>query len=295
MSVPRQAACLLLTLIGAFAPHEGHSRDRSILWTVEGAHNTVYLLGSIHVLRPGEGGLSRAAEAAYEDAEQLVMEIDMDDAAASDPSALLQAMQRTALLPGGQTLREVLGSDYRAIGERALRSGIDLALFDRYAPWLVAVTLLQAELARRGFSPELGIEQALATRAGDDGKPIAGLETAEQQFEVLGNLPLAEQKRFLMMTLEESDQIDAQLGELLQAWREGDADTLARVLSAEFEEFPELYRPLTEDRNRAWVERLVDLLDDRDDYLVVVGALHLVGRHSVVELLEQRGYEVVQQ
>ena len=65
-------------------------------------------------------------------------------------------------------------------------------------------------------------------------------------------------------------------------------------LSEEFAAFPELYRPLTEDRNRAWVVQLVDLLDDRDDYLVVVGALHLVGRNSVVDLLRQRGYSVTQ-
>ena len=294
MNIVRMAGLLLASLLGTLAAQPGQARDRSILWAVEGRHNTVYLLGSIHVLRPGDGGLPGAAETAYDDAEQLVMEIDMDGEGA-DPAALVQAMQRTALLPDGVGLREVLGDDYASIGERAQQSGIDLALLDRFAPWFVAVTLLQAELARRGFTPELGIEQALAKRADDDGKPILGLETAEEQFGVMGSLPLEQQKRFLLMTLEESGQIDAQLDELLAAWRHGDADALARVLSAEFEEFPELYRPLTEDRNRAWLGPLVDLLDDRDDYLVVVGALHLVGRNSVVELLEQRGYEVVQQ
>ena len=294
MNTVRMAGLLLASLLGTLAAQPGQARDRSILWAVEGRHNTVYLLGSIHVLRPGDGGLPGAAETAYDDAEQLVMEIDMDGEGA-DPAALVQAMQRTALLPDGVGLREVLGDDYASIGERAQQSGIDLALLDRFAPWFVAVTLLQAELARRGFTPELGIEQALAKRADDDGKPILGLETAEEQFGVMGSLPLEQQKRFLLMTLEESGQIDAQLDELLAAWRHGDADALARVLSAEFEEFPELYRPLTEDRNRAWLGPLVDLLDDRDDYLVVVGALHLVGRNSVVELLEQRGYEVVQQ
>lgn len=295
MKIALHATCLLLALLAALAPQAGTARDRSILWTVKGTHNTVYLLGSIHVLRPGDGGLPPAAEAAYADAEQLVMEIDLDDPASADPAALLQAMQRTALLPEGTSLREVLGSDYAAIAGRARQAGLDLAVFDRFAPWLVAVTLMQVELARRGFSPEHGIEYSLASRAGEDGKAIAGLETAEQQFAAMGGLSLAQQKRFLMMTLEESGQIDSQLDELLGAWRRGDAAALARVLSAEFEAFPELYRPLTEDRNRAWLGRLVDLLDDRDDYLVVVGALHLVGRHSVVDLLEQRGYEVVQQ
>lgn len=295
MKVARHAPCLLAAVLAALAPHAGAARDRSILWTVKGTHNTVYLLGSIHVLRPGDGGLPAAAEAAYADAEQLVMEIDMDDPASADPVELLGAMERTALLPQGTSLRDVLGDDYASVEGRARQAGVDLAVLDRFAPWLVAVTLMQVELARRGFAPELGIEHSLANRAGEDGKAIAGLETAEQQFAAMGGLPLGQQKRFLMMTLEESAQIDAQLDELLGAWRRGDAEALARLLSAEFEEFPELYRPLTVDRNRAWLDRIEGLLDDRDDYLVVVGALHLVGRHSVVDLLGQRGYEVVQQ
>lgn len=295
MKVARHAPCLLAAVLAALAPHAGTARDRSILWTVKGTHNTVYLLGSIHVLRPGDGGLPAAAEAAYADAEQLVMEIDMDDPASADPVELLGAMERTALLPQGTSLRDVLGDDYASVEGRARQAGVDLAVLDRFAPWLVAVTLMQVELARRGFAPELGIEHSLANRAGEDGKAIAGLETAEQQFAAMGGLPLGQQKRFLLMTLEESAQIDAQLDELLGAWRRGDAEALARLLSAEFEEFPELYRPLTVDRNRAWLDRIEGLLDDRDDYLVVVGALHLVGRHSVVDLLGQRGYEVVQQ
>ena len=285
--------CAAASLLGFAVPAD--ARDRHTLWTVEGEHNTVYLLGSIHVLRAGDEGLPAAAEDAYDDAEQLVMEIDLDDVAAGDPAALLGAMQRMALLPEGDSLREVLGADFDAINERARGAGLDLALLDRFAPWFVAVTLLQLELAKRGFSPELGVEQMLATRAVADGKPIQGLETAEQQFAVLAGLPMPMQKRFLVMTLEDAAGLDAEIDELMQAWREGDSDALARLLSEEFDEFPELYKPLTEDRNRAWLGQLVELLDDRDDYLVVVGALHLVGRNSVVDLLRQRGYEVTQQ
>jgi len=268
--------------------------ERSILWSVRGETNTVYLLGSIHVLRPTDLGLTGAAKAAYDDAEQLVMEIDLDDPEVAGAAAIALQMQRAAQLPAGESLRRVLGDDYGWIAERAAGAGLELAPFDGYAPWFVATLLLQLELAKRGFVPELGIESQLAERAVTDGKPIAGLETPAEQFEVLAGLPLPEQKRFLLMTLEESSQADAQLEQLLAAWRNGDTDTLAALLSAEFEDFPELYRPLTETRNRAWVGHLEDLLDDRDDYLVVVGALHLVGRNSVVELLRQRGHTVTQ-
>ena len=270
------------------------ARDQHVLWTVEGQHNTVYLLGSIHVLRASDGGLPPVADAAYADAEQLVMEIDMDDAAA-EPLSLLGSMQRAATLPAGTTLRGVLGADYAHVQAQALDAGLDLAPFDGYAPWFIAITLMTLELAKRGFDPALGIEHTLAGRASSDHKPISGLETAEQQFAVLSSLPLPEQKRFLLMSLEEAGHIDEELDSMLSAWRTGDTEKLATLLSSEFDKFPELYKPLTEDRNRAWMGKLVDLLDDDDDYLVVVGALHLVGRNSVVDLLRQRGYEVRQQ
>ena len=279
----------------AWLPAASEARDRHVLWTVQGQHNTVYLLGSIHVLRAEDGGLPKVAQDAYVDAERLVMEIDMDDATSSDPMAMAATAQRLALLPAGQSLRSVLGSDYAAVQLHAQEAGLDLALLDRFEPWYVATALLQMELAKRGFSSEQGVEETLAKRAMADRKPIAGLETAEQQLGILAGLPMAEQKRFLLMTIDEMDDFDAEFDEVLRAWKSGDTAKLASLLGDEFARFPELYRPLTEDRNRAWVGEIANLLDDPDDYLVVVGALHLVGRNSVVDLLQKRGYTVTQQ
>jgi uncharacterized protein len=282
-----------LLLAALAVPATGLADGRHVLWAVDGKHNTVYLLGSLHVLRPNDGPLPAAADEAYSDAEQLVMEIDMDEALA-DPAGLVQAMQAEAMLPEGQSLKALLGEDYTRVAERARSAGFDLELLDQFAPWFVAVTLMQLELENRGFSAELGVEQTLTRRAVADHKPISGLETAAQQFATFGDLSLEQQKRMLLMTLDETAQLDAEIDKLLAAWREGDIESLASTLSAEYERFPELYGPLTENRNRAWLTRLVDLLDDDDDYLVVVGALHLVGRNSVIDLLERRGYEVVQ-
>ena len=290
----RGLTALLVAAAIAATPAASAAAERSVVWSVRGEHNTVYLFGSIHVLRPGDVGLPRAAETAYDDAEQLVMEIDMDDPAVADPLALASQMQRYAQLPAGQSLESALGADYPAVATHLREAGLDPALLDGFAPWFVGMMVLQLEIARRGFDPAHGIEQQVTDRAMADRKPIRGLETPADQFAVLGGLSLPEQKRFLLMTLEETEQTDARLDQLLNAWRSGDTATLAQVLSEEFEEFPELYRPLTEERNRAWVEQLAGLLDDRDDYLVVVGALHLVGRNSVVDLLRQRGYRVTQ-
>ena len=265
-----------------------------MLWTVQGRQNTVYLLGSVHVLRPGDAALPRAALDAYADAEQLVMEIDLDDATVGDPLAMAQQMQRPPhCRPGSRCHRCSAATTPRSSG----------------APARQGSTSRCSTASSRGSWPRCccssSWRSAASTRhsasssSSPDARPPTasrslGLETPAQQFAVLSGLSLADQKRFLLMTLDESAQADAELEQLLAAWRKGDTSALAALLSDEFERFPQLYRPLTEDRNRAWVGQLDGLLDDRDDYLVVVGALHLVGRDSVVDLLRQRGYTVTQ-
>lgn len=297
MTAPARArlAAMLVAIAATLLSADASARGPGVLWTVEGRHNTVYLLGSIHLLRDSDGALPPDAEDAYADAERIVMEIDLDDPSVADPATLLDEMQRSALLPEGETLRSVLGPDYGEIERQVRQSGLELAALDRFAPWFVATMLMQIELAERGFRPELGIEQRIAEQAERDHKPIEGLETPAEQFAVLGGLPMAEQKRFLQMTLEESSNLDEELDKVLTAWRAGDTTALARLLTEAYDDFPELYGPLTEDRNRAWVKRLEPLLEDRDDYLIVVGTLHLVGRGSVVDLLRRRGHTVTLQ
>jgi uncharacterized protein YbaP (TraB family) len=277
-------------LAGAACPVQ--ARDRALLWTLEGKHNTIYLLGSIHVLRPEDGGLTPAAESAYRDAERLLMEIDLDAPGLGDAASLIQAMQTAALLPAGQTLRGVLGADYEDMAADARRHGVDLAPFERFAPWFVATLLIQQSLLELGFDPGLGIEQQLASRAIEDDKSIDGLETPAEQFAIFARLTPAQQRVFLRDTLDELEDSAEDADELLGAWRRGDEAELARLLAEAQAQSPELYGPLTVDRNRAWVEDLEALLGDRDDYLVVVGALHLVGPQSVVDLLRARGHTV---
>jgi uncharacterized protein YbaP (TraB family) len=59
-------------------------------------------------------------------------------------------------------------------------------------------------------------------------------------------------------------------------------------------EYPQLYRHINVERNDAWVPKLEQRLRDpgKDDTLVVVGALHLLGSDGVVEKLRAKGYRV---
>jgi uncharacterized protein len=278
------SACLLVGQTAA-------ATERHSLWSLQGRSNTVYLLGSVHFLSPKEA-LPVVMEDAYQDAESLIMEIDMDDL---DPLAMRDATVELGLLPADQTLEREVGPEaYAQVAARAHELGVDPVLLNRCRPWLAGMTLMQRYLISLGLDPTAGVETRLTSRAQRDGKSIEGFETLREQLGMLAGLPAAQQREFLLYSVEDTDRAAREIETMLVAWRKGDGEALAELLAEGFEEYPDLYRPLTTDRNRRWITRIEDLLDDRDDYLIVVGTLHLVGRDSVIDLLEMKGHRVTQ-
>ena len=96
----------------------------------------------------------------------------------------------------------------------------------------------------------------------------------------------------LEQTLAELDEAETALSQMVAAWRNGELEDLSAELLDDFDEFPGLYDTLVTKRNNAWVPALERMLADGRRHLVVVGALHLVGNDSVIELLDERGHEV---
>lgn len=283
------AALALLLPIWAVADGGHHT-----LWAVHGRHNTVYLLGSVHVLKPEDSALPAEAEAAYQHAQTLVLEVAVDQAFA--PDALRAAMLAQGTLPAGRTLRGELGDAlYARLGERSRSFGLDAAWLDRLRPWLPALLLQQAELAHAGYAAEAGVDLQIARQAQADRKAVIGLETLDEQFGLFAQLTDAQQREFLARTLAELDDLDTQAGDIVAAWRAGDTRGLEAALHKSRAESPELFRVLTTDRNRRWLPQILGLLEHDEDCLVIVGALHLVGREGLVALLEQRGFHPVQQ
>lgn len=279
-------AISLLSSVASAAESQRHS-----LWSLKGKTNTVYLLGSVHFLNASEK-LPTVLEDAYRDAEVLLMEIDMDDL---DPAETQRVTLELGMQPAGQSLQQQLGAPtYAKLETRAREVGIDPALLNRFRPWFAGMTLMQLQLMKMGLQPDSGVEQRFTTRATADKKPIHGLETLREQLNMLAGLPEKQQREFLLYSIEDADRMEEEIDDLLSAWRRGDTKALSQLLAEGFDRYPDLYRPLTTDRNRRWLSQVEDLLDDRDDYLVVVGTLHLVGKDSLIELLQGKGHKVVQ-
>ncbi|MGI9248098.1 MAG: TraB/GumN family protein [Woeseiaceae bacterium] len=281
---------LLLVFSGiAWADTEAHPVT---LWRAQGLSNSVYLLGSIHLLRPEDHPLPSVIDTAYDDAEVLVMELDMDDL---DAAATQRLFNQNGVLRDGTTLRDLMGKDlYEQAARLAESNDIPIDMLAASEPWLAAITVEMMALYRIGFNPALGVEMQMTSRAIADGKPIDGLEDIEEQLAFLDGLSLEAQRNMLIQTLKDSANMNESIDEMIHAWRYGDIDFLESEMLDSLAQHEELSDALITNRNRRWVSQIDELLDDPDDYLIIVGALHLVGDEGVPNLLAKKGVKILQ-
>lgn len=278
---------LLLGLFGCLT-----AQAEAPVWAIRGAHNTVYLAGSVHLLRAKDAALPAAFERAYADADALVMEIDLDDL---NPLEAQSWMLEHGMFSDDTTLSKLLGKKrYERVEQAGGRLGMPAEALQMFEPWLVAMTLAQLQYMKLGFDPEQGVEKQLERKAQADHKEITGLETLQEQLGLLAGMSNEDQTRFLDLTLEEMQEMEGETDSLLGAWRTGNAQKLASMLGEEYRVAPALYRMLVADRNKRWMPQIEKLLKDNKDYLVVVGALHLVGSGGLLELTQARGYQARQ-
>src|ERR1700722_3380282 len=262
------------------------------LWELHGKHNTVYLLGSIHVLRPNDYPLAPVVLDAYTHAGSLLMEVNLDEINSEQVQAEMLA---SAILSDGKTLPDVLGKQrYERAAALAHEIGVELSKFDQFAPWFAAEAISELQLTQLGFQPENGVEMYFMDRAHSDGKSVDGLETVHDQISVFQNMSLDAQAEYLLSSLEQAHDLPKEVDSMVRAWQRGDTRWFESELQSDLGHDPDLYQSVLLARNRKWVPKIEALLNSDKNYLVIVGTGHLAGRGSVVDLLKKDGIVATQ-
>mgnify|MGYP006178008045 FL=1 len=256
--------------------------------TAPDAPGTVHLLGSIHLGRDDLLPLPETVEATFRRADVVVFELDLGKVFSTT-----FATMRRGFFWDGTTLEKALTPEtWKLLQEHAEETGMSLGLYSRAKPWLVAMLVSVGELQQEGYTATGGIDQHLYERAKTAGKEIRALETADQQLAIFDGFSLEEQDLYLRSTLEDSGEMEEQVDGLTDAWKRGDEAAIDAFVNSTGEEVPPLLERLLYRRNRAWVGQIRAMLREDRRFLVVVGAGHLVGEESVVELLRGQGFEV---
>lgn len=268
-----------------------------LLWKVSDGDNALYLLGSFHLLKPGDYPLSKDVDVALADAESLLFELSPEEMASP---ALATTMMQAGLRMDGTTLDAQIGPGLAAkldawSAAQPPGTPIDAEVLQRFEPWFAGLTVSLLQMTSMGLDPELGLDRHFMALAAAAGKPVGGLETGAQQVALFDGMDTAEQVQLLADALEDASSGTDQLERLHADWRAGRADALWTGLVADMRrEYPLLYRRINVERNQAWLPKLAARLEapGAGDTLVVVGALHLLGEDGVVQGLRERGYTV---
>lgn len=256
------------------------------LWVIRDADSTIYLFGTVHVLRPTTAWGTARVDAAFDSADEIYLEISNPD----DQAALIPIIQQHGLDPANPLSSRLTAEEFAKFDEAAKTIGASGAQLDAFRPWLAALQLSLAPLTKAGYDPQSGVESILLARAKAAGKPVKGFETLDQQIRILADLPEDVQLGFLRSTLEDYDQAATMLDGMVTSWSTADVAGLERVMVDEMQtETPQVYEALLVRRNQDWANQIQTLLAGSGTVFIAVGAAHLAGDDSVQEILEDRG------
>lgn len=286
---------LFVFLIPALAGAQGNLQQPSALhclWKAQGASNVVYLLGSIHLLKPTDYPLPAAVDSAFTNSQIAVFETDIDKL--EDPAEQALVVSKITL-PEGQTLQQNLSPKvYASLSKHVTDLGMPMGALEQFRPAAAIITLEMMELSTLGADPDYGVDKHFFKLARDGGKKIIPLETADFQVSLLTGFSKAEEDLMVEKSLDEIDGEKKMYNEMVVAWKTGDSASLEKMLNQLRTEAPSIFKKLVSDRTASWIPEFEKLLHGSQNAIVIVGAGHLVGPDGAIELLRKKGVKVTQ-
>ncbi|MEO9600768.1 TraB/GumN family protein [Parasphingorhabdus sp.] len=257
------------------------------LWVIKDEDTTIYLFGTIHILKPGMSWFDEAVKDSFYASDELVIEM-----VKPDPSVMAKLVGELAIDKTGISLRDKLSAEDRTDFEAAMtRLSVPVAAFDPLDPWFASVSLSLIPLMRNGYDADQGVEDELLSHAKARAIKVSGLETPEQQLGFFDNLAEDVQIRFLNFTVDTIDDVTTGMEQMVAEWANANVDALGELMNAGLED-KIIYDTLLVNRNITWAKWVEQRMEQPGTVFLAVGAGHLAGESSLQALLAQKGVAV---
>jgi uncharacterized protein YbaP (TraB family) len=278
-----RSIAVVLGLVALSAP----STAAPAIWKVSDADSAIWLFGSVHMLKAETEWRTPLLNKLISKADRIYFEADISAAAQAE---ILPYSIEVGFNKNGELLSDQIGS---ALTERVRKAAaeydIPMPSLLIMKPWLAATTLSSGPLLQSGFEAAYGVEMILAEELPVDRK--AFLETGVEQLGFLSGGTMDEQITMLEGTLDTLSSARTDIETMVEAWLNGDPETLGHVFDQQMTGFEEaMVERIIDTRNQNWADQIEQMLAADEAILLVVGAAHLAGDASVVEILEREGY-----
>ncbi|MDR2553609.1 MAG: TraB/GumN family protein [Treponema sp.] len=263
---------------------------QSPVWELSRDGKTLYLGGSVHVLREEDFPLPAEFSEALEAAEMLVLEADIEQI--TNP-ALVQVMTSRMFLRG-TTLKKLLSPGvFAALEERSRELGVSMVQLNYLKPMVASSMLSMLQIKKLGFVRQ-GADVLILEQAKEQGKKIAYLESVEFQLDLLFETGTGYEDEVILYGLDDFDNMEQGLAEIIGEWRKGASAYLDLDLAKMKNSFPRIYNAVYLERNNAWIPQIEAYLETAETEFILVGYAHLYGSGGLLEQLGKRGVKIRQ-
>lgn len=261
--------------------------NKSLLWEVSGNGLTTssYLFGTYHL-----AGKSFADSLGYikkhlNECKAVAGEMILD-------STMIQKVGMAMLLTDGTTLDKLFNTDdYKLVADYATAATrMDMGMLNHFKPSAIYMlaTMLNAPKTISDTNPALDMYfQQEAKRLN---YKVLGLETIEDQIELMFNLPMELQKKQLLNSISKKDKEKLVGQQLYNLYLQQDFDGLEKLMAEDYD-LPEITDKMLKKRNLKWMTELPAIIKEQPTF-IAVGAAHLVGQYGLVNQLRLKGYTV---
>ena len=258
-------------------------------WVVKDADSTIYLLGTVHLLKPETVWKTDKLLAAMNEAKQLWLELPTTDPQAMAPE-MMQLVVKYGMSPGVPLSRDLTPDEMKTLDQAAQVAGLTASQLNVFRPWFAALTISNAAMLRAGTDPSSGVDMNVEALFKARGIKPNGLENAEQQIKVFASMTREQELEYLRTTMEEYEKASTELDHMVEQWSHGDLAGLEQMFVTDMKtETPDLYEALLLNRNANWVMQIQEMLKGKGVIFIAVGAGHLIGPDSVLSMLKAKG------
>lgn len=265
---------------------------QSSVWKITRGSQTLYLGGTIHLLRPTDFPLPPEFNAAYAASDKLYFET---DASRLQSPELQMSLMSRGMFNDGKTLQDVISPEaWAAAKAHAKKTGLPLEAVSRMRPWLFVITLTVVELEKLGITSE-GVDMHFYKKSLETKKTVGFFEAIEEQIEFIVGMGAGHESEMVFRTIEDVGELSTMMQDVTAAWRAGDVPEIDRLFLADWrKKYPAIYKSLLVDRNNDWLPKIDDLLKTPEIEFVLVGVGHLPGPDGLIAQLKARGCKLEQ-
>jgi uncharacterized protein YbaP (TraB family) len=277
---------ILIALLVVYAFSKKKKPKENLLWEISSnkSNEKSYLFGTIHLIEKEFFKLPEKLKQKILASDQVIFEI---------PYPNNTDLKKWLLLPENENLFSLFTEEEKS--KMFTWAHLNLKMtpaefqesYKQFKPFVLAQTITQASFLDNTISYEQEIFKLIKNKS----IKIAGLESADEQLNILNQQPIEKQKKYILQAIDSFEVNTKTLKEVQLAYKAQDLQKINQWINKEISTFDFSSTALLDNRNLKWLPKIIEHIDNSSTF-IAVGAGHLSGENGLIQLLKNKGYKV---